>query len=389
MMIRSVLQAEGLKVGSYTSPHLLDFRERICINEELIPEKEVVQLTEELSRTLEKVKFGRSLKRFEDSTPGPGLGLTFFEVVTVLAFLYFARQRVDFAVLEVGLGGRLDATNVVNPLVSIITNISIDHQNYLGFTRREIAREKAGIIKENGLIVTACEPDEALEEIEATCLRKNAQLFKIGRHFAASPIQSRLAGQMFSYQGLTKSYEQLEIALLGKHQILNAATALATIELLESRGFPICELNLRRGLKNARNPGRLEILRYSPLIVLDAAHNPGGAEVLSKALKEVFTYNQLVLVVGILKDKDIRGILKMLFPLAPRVIFTQPHNTERAASVEDLTRIAQELAFDNYYSIPEVPRAIELAHQMATAEDLICITGSIYTLAEAKQFYKM
>lgn len=378
-MISSILQAEGWKVGSYTSPHLLDLRERITINGNLIPEEDLITLTEEFIRILSGIRSRKSVEAPQD--------LTFFEVITILAFLYFAQQQIDIAVLEVGLGGRLDATNVVNPLVSVITNISMDHENYLGSTRREIAREKAGIVKENGICITACEPGEALEEIEATCNRKNAQLFKWGTHFTTSSIQSSLAGQIFSYQGMTQNYDRLEISLLGRHQILNAALAVGTMELLKSRGFPVQESNLRRGLKAARNPGRLEIIGHSPRVVLDAAHNPGGAEALSKALIEFFTYDQLILVMGILKDKNIRGIFKALLPIASQVIFTQPQNTERATPAQELARIAQELHWDKYQVVPQVSKAIESAHNRATPKSLICITGSLYTIAEAKQFY--
>jgi dihydrofolate synthase/folylpolyglutamate synthase len=378
-MISSILQAEGWKVGSYTSPHLLDLRERITINGNLIPEEDLITLTEEFIRILSGIRSRKSVEAPQD--------LTFFEVITILAFLYFAQQQIDIAVLEVGLGGRLDATNVVNPLVSVITNISMDHENYLGSTRREIAREKAGIVKENGICITACEPGEALEEIEAICNRKNAQLFKWGTHFTTSPVQSSLTGQIFSYQGMTQNYDQLEISLLGRHQILNAALAVGTMELLKSRGFPVQESNLRRGLKVARNPGRLEIIGHSPRVVLDAAHNPGGAEALSKALIEFFTYDQLILVMGILKDKNIRGIFKALLPIASQVIFTQPQNTERATPAQELARIAQEMHWDKYQVAPQVSKAIELAHNRATPKSLICITGSLYTIAEAKQFY--
>jgi len=385
MVLSAILQAEGFKVGRYTSPHLLDFRERICINGDLIPEEALVRLTEEFSQALERMR--KSAQRPDFLPPEFELEPTFFEVGTALAFLYFAEQEVDIAVLEVGLGGRLDATNVVNPLVSVITHISLDHQNYLGSTVREIAREKAGIIKENGVCITACEAGEALEEIEAVCVQKNARLFKLGTHFTASPLQSDLTGQTFSYRGPGRSYEQLEISLLGKHQILNAALAIGTVQLLEPLGFQVEESNLRKGLKGAQNPGRLEILSRSPMVVLDAAHNPGGAEVLSKALTELFTYNQLVLVVGILKDKDIKSMFKALFSVASWVIFTQPKNTERATPAEELARLAREMSFHRYDVVPEVSKAIQLAHNLVTHGDLICITGSLYTLAEAKQFY--
>lgn len=383
-MISSILQREGLKVGSYTSPHLLDFRERISINGDLIPESEVVKLTEEFSRILFRQK---SILSEERGSAITGSELTFFEVGTILAFLHFTQQNIDIAVLEVGLGGRLDATNVVNPLVSVITNISFDHQDYLGSTLPEIAREKAGIIKENGIALTACEPGEALQEIQIICKQKNAQLFEMGVHFMVSPIKSNLTGQTFSYRGIKRNYEQLEISLLGKHQILNASLAVGTIELLEPFGFWVQESNLREGLKSATNPGRLEIIRYSPTVVLDAAHNPGGAEVLSKALMELFTYDRLILIVGILKDKDIRGMFKALFSVASSVIFTQPQNTERATPAEELARVAQEMAFHKYSVVPQVPKAIELAHKFAIPADLICVTGSLYTIAEAKQFY--
>ncbi len=187
---------------------------------------------------------------------------------------------------------------------------------------------------------------------------------------------------------MTQSYDRLEISLLGKHQILNAALAVGTMELLKSRGFPVQESNLRKGLKAAQNPGRLEIIGHSPMVVLDAAHNPGGAEALSRALVELFTYDQVILVMGILRDKDIRGIFKALFPIASQLIFTQPQNTERATPAEELARIAQEMHVNKKYEVvPQVSKAIELAYHRATPKSLICITGSLYTIAEAKQFY--
>ncbi len=416
-MISSVLQAAGYRVGLYTSPHLVDFTERISINGLPITHSEVVRLTTEIQQAIRDGDF---------SSGHP----TFFEVVTVMAMAYFHEQRVDFAVMEVGMGGRLDATNVIQPLVGIITNIDLEHQQYLGNSLLEIAREKAGIIKKGMPVITGVQQPEVLQLLADICQEREATLIPVpspspsftrllsqnlrGQTFevawpgpwsdaspgALSGASSGADGASSSMPGTSSdalsaaspdasTWQRFSISLIGEHQIQNALVALAAIRTL-SRLLPcgISSSQISEGLSLARWPGRAEVYPCLPTIMVDGAHNPAGARRLSCLLKEL-EFSRLILVLGIMKDKEIDKICQELVPLASRVILTRPQ-IERAASPEEILEILVShcLVADwgTASTAENIPEAITLAGAMAGNQDLICVTGSLYTVGEAKVF---
>lgn len=371
--ISSILKEAGYKVGTYTSPHLTDFTERIAINGSQISEEKVAELLTKIRPYVIKI------------AAAPELGHpTFFEVVTAMALTYFFEEKVDFVVCEVGLGGRLDATNVIEPLVSVITNSSYDHMDQLGSEITSIAREHAGIIKKDGLVITAAQ-GEALTVIKEVCQQQKARLYQVGKDISYKPLQSNLQGQSFNIKGIFSEIENLKISLLGKHQLTNACCAIGSIEVLVLHNTRITDENIRRGLKKARWPGRLEIVRRFPLVILDGAHNQPAAKQLRETLLEFFKKKErLILVMGILEDKEIEKIVKELVPLAFKVVVTAPR-TSRAARPEDIYNAA--IKFNpNVTVAEEVEEAVKAALIEAKKDDIICVTGSLYTVGEARQF---
>lgn len=367
-MSESILRAAGYRTGLYTSPHLHTFRERIQVNGRLIPQETVASLTEQLQPLVSQVE-----------------GLTTFEIITALGFLYFVERGVEFAVLEVGMGGRLDATNVVNSLVDIITSLSYDHTHILGETLPLIAREKAGIIKSKALVVSAPQVPEAMAVIEEVCREKDAELTVIGRDWTWEVGEANLEGQWFrvtTNELRVTSYE-LWIPLLGRHQLINATVVVAAIEKLRQRGINISEASVREGLRQVRWPGRLEILGRRPLVVADCAHNADSAGKLKAALEELFTYRHLILIFGASTDKDIEGMMRELFPLAHQVIVTQARHA-RATDSCVLQQKALTLRREVMVS-DSVDGALSLALETAGPQDLICVTGSIFVVAEARE----
>lgn len=364
-MISFILQAAGLRVGLYTSPHLVSFTERIKVNGVPIPEERVIDLVMTLKSKLPTLN---------------SLSPTFFEFTTALAFQYLKEEEIDIAVIEVGMGGRLDATNVIIPMVSAITNIGYDHQEFLGNTLSEIAREKAGIIKEGVPVITADQERDALKVIEDVSKENGAKLYIYGEDFRADP---RLQTQVFDYYGLEYILRALELSLLGSHQIVNASLAIATCEVLNPR-IEIDEEAIRKGLKETIWEGRLEVALENPTILLDGAHNENAARCLKRALKEIFLHehDRLFLIIGIMKDKDIRGILKALAPLAHEVIVTRP-DSERAAPASLLLSEAERFN-PRVKVIERVSDALMAAKEKASSSDLICVTGSLYTVGEAR-----
>ena len=408
-MISSILQAAGYKVGLYTSPHLVDFTERILINSTPISHPHVIRLTEEIQQAIREGDF---------SSGHP----TFFEVVTVMALVYFHEQQVDFAVMETGMGGRLDATNVIQPLLGIITNIDLEHQQYLGNTLLDIAREKAGIIKKGMPVITGAQQPEVLQLLTDICQERGAVLIPVP---PPSPSFTRLLSQNLQRQifevawhgpwsdepsgpdGAAASmhwtlpdapadtspdalqWQRFSISLLGEHQIQNTLVALAAIQTLNrllADKIPLSRIS--EGLALARWPGRAEVYPCLPAIMVDGAHNPAGARRLSFLLKEL-KFSRLILVLGIMKDKEIDKICQELVPLASRVILTRPR-IERAALPEDILKILVSHCpvsdRGTVSTVENIPKAITLARSMAGNEDLICVTGSLYTVGEAKVF---
>lgn len=368
----------SIKVGLYTSPHLLSFTERIVINNIPISEEKVAEIMSLIVPILEK--------NWTTKQNHP----TYFEVATALAFYYFAQEKIDIAVLEVGLGGRLDATNVVTPLVSCITNIELEHVGVLGETLTDIAYEKAGIIKQGIPVVTASTQKEALDVIEMICKQKNCPLYCVEEDKdSISDIRFKIeALNKFTVSGLHNIYPNLQTKLLGYHQMINASTAIGIVELIESVNISID--SIRKGLAEAKWQGRMEIISENPLIVLDGAHNPAGAMALRRTLQECFSEYNLIFVIGVLSDKDIRNIVKELLcdnNSISEIIITQPQS-ERAFSTEAIKKEVS--AYTSSITIRlTVSSALKYARQIALTANtkgtktLICVTGSLYTIADA------
>ncbi|MGH7209363.1 MAG: bifunctional folylpolyglutamate synthase/dihydrofolate synthase [Nitrospiraceae bacterium] len=363
-MAAAVLQAAGYRVGLYTSPHLVDFRERIQVNGDLIPEDCVSELTE----------------RVQNAT-GSALQPTFFEFTTALALQYFADSEVDVAVIEVGMGGRYDATTAIAPLVSAITNVALDHQEYLGETIGAIAFEKAGIIKRGVPVVVGRLCPEAAGVIGRIASERKAPLFRLHAEFRveADPLEG------FRYEGVRGSHAGLSCALPGAHQLDNAACALAMLELAAARGLAHSEDSVRRGLSTVCWEGRLEIVERHPLFVLDGAHNPAAAEAVAAYLagrRRLHPDSRIIAVIGMMRDKDREGFLRIILPLVDEVILTQAQ-TARAASVQELRASMEERGHSPYLA-PLPADALSRARRLASSGDMICVTGSLMLVGEVK-----
>lgn len=366
-MMASIVEKEGYRVGLYTSPHLVRFTERIKVNGKEIEKEEVAVLA------------GWMRQRIEAS--GITLPFTFFDFTTAMALLYFKQAVVDLAILEVGLGGRLDSTNVVDPLLSIITNISKDHEEYLGRTILKIAGEKAGIIKKGRPLITSATQPRVLQLFSKICQDKGSPYFRLDKQFRYVSMGDR----NFNYEGLHRKLWDIHLNLMGFHQIINATTALAATEVLDELGYPVSIDAMVEGLREVKWPGRLERVCSSPQVVLDGAHNPAGALVLKQSLEKEFKYHHLILLMGLMKDKDIKSILHHLAPLADHIILTKPH-IERAAPPA-LLKAALGQNGKKAMVIEDMKEAIEKGFSMARKEDLLCITGSLYTVGEARAYF--
>jgi dihydrofolate synthase/folylpolyglutamate synthase len=367
-MIASVLKTAGVKSGLFSSPHLISFTERIRINGEEITERDVITLAEEVRAAAEKIG---------DFSP------TFFEVVTAMAFLHFRKAGIEWAVIETGLGGRLDATNVIMPEVSVITSVGLDHCEFLGKTLREIASEKAGIIKAGVPVVSASQEEAAMEVIVRKAAERGSQLFTYGESFAAEVISESLGGISFRYFGEGRS-KDLAVSLAGRHQMINASMAAKTAEILMGK-YPAIKCDIGEGLSTVQWPGRLEMVNDDPPVLIDGAHNPQAASALSLYLKEVALsrYKRIILVVGAMGDKDVEGILGPLLPLAAEILFTAPAYS-RSAPPERLVALAAAKGYSSII-VPSVVEAVKKAEEMCLPGDLVVITGSFYTLGEAKE----
>jgi len=373
-MATSILQAAGYRAGLFTQPHLHTFRERIRINDQLMSEEEMVAGLE-------------GLKPFVEQIPDPST----FEIMTALAFQYFAQQEVDLAVVETGLGGRLDTTNVIEPLVAVITSISHDHTYILGDTIEEIASEKAGIIKKGKPVVCSPQRPAAEQVIVKVCKERNAPLVMVGRDLLWQPGDANLEGQSFSVRseiphakGLItdKRSRELWIPLLGRYQLVNATTVIATIDQLCRQGMRVTLEQVAEGLQRARWPGRLEILGREPLLVVDGAHNVDSVQRLMKALREYLSFDRLILIVGFSADKDIAGMMGELTSQAQEVIVTQAKHP-RAADPEAIMNKA-EPSETPLSIVSDVSSALWQALELANREDLVCATGSLFAVAEAR-----
>lgn len=362
-MVSSILTQAGWRTGLYTSPHLTDYRERIRVDGKMIPRCDLRNLIEKA-----RLHMGETL--------------TYFEFSTLLAFLYFEQCKVDVAVLEVGMGGRFDATNVVDPDVSVISNISLEHRDFLGGRLRDIAREKGGIIREGGICLTAARQRDVVGVLEGICSVRGASLYRLGREIRVR----RKSPGIFSYRGIRRHFDRLETPLPGRHQLENASLALGVIEIVDSRGLKISDQAVVNGMKATRWAGRLEVLRESPMLVVDGAHNPAGVSALCRTLSEDFRYRRLIFIFGVLRDKDYVNMLGKIARDTDLLILTRPGRTERALPPEALEETARKCA-TNVIVAENPEKALQTALNVAGRSDLICAGGSLYLVGEIKRAF--
>lgn len=378
----SVLTAQGYKTGLYTSPHMVNFTERIRVNGEMIPKSELVDLM-------------NALKPVAEIVPD----ITTFELTTALAFLYFSHQNVDYAIFEVGLGGRLDATNIVDPILSVITSISYDHTKILGNTLSEIAGEKGGIIKPNKPVVVAPQKQEAKQKLETIARTVNAPFIQVGRDYLYAADSHSLDGQHFlvwtpEEQPLVDEFIEsagrniwspirLKIPLIGFHQVENAATAFAALKTAEKFGVVLSQKAYKDGFSQVKWPGRLELLRRHPPVVIDSAHNRYSALRLRQAMDDYFPGLPILLVFGASEDKDIDGMFQELLPRVRRVITTQTTHP-RAIDADKLVELAHRSGRSAKGIVP-IENAFHVALEEAGDESVILITGSIFVAAAARE----
>jgi dihydrofolate synthase/folylpolyglutamate synthase len=372
----SILKEAGYRVGLFTSPHLEEFTERIKINGKDIPQEEVARILTNVRPFFEK------MLTYEEPMP-----LRFFDIVTALAFQNFADKKVDFAVVEVGLGGRLDATNVVDPLASIITNIGYEHTNILGETLEEIAREKAGIIKPGRPIITATQNPSVLKVFKDKSKYAGATLFHVGEDTNFKKIKGNMKGQRFNYKGLFTAIDNLFTPLLGAHQIINASTAITAIEALKTYNINVPESAMRKGVKNVRWPARLELILNEPMVVLDCAKDAEATEAVRKTIQSDFETDKIIVVVSVSSDKKFPGMIYQISQIADHFILTTHSVMGRAADPE---RLAEEVIKNDktFEIIEEEDRAFERALKLANHNGMILVIGSVYLAGTARTFFK-
>jgi dihydrofolate synthase/folylpolyglutamate synthase len=363
-MMASVLQEQGYRVGLYTSPHLVSFTERIQVNGVAITWEEVVRLTDLLRSRVE-----------EEGIPQQ---FTFFDFTTAVALYYFSHQEVDLSILEVGLGGRLDSTNVVRPVITIITNVSRDHFQILGERVEDIAREKAGIVKQGVPLISGATQPAVIQILEEACKMKEAPLRLTGRDFRGE----RISSGTLAFHGRRWHLTDIRLGVAGPFQVENATVALGGLEALGQKGYRIEEESIYKGLAKVRWPGRLELVQKSPQILLDGAHNPAAARSLREALQEEFDYRHLYMVMGIMEDKEVSAILAELAPLTVVLIATRPHNP-RAMPPQRIAEIAHDYCSE-VEVIEDVGEGVGCAREMAQEDDLIVVTGSLFTVGEVR-----
>jgi dihydrofolate synthase/folylpolyglutamate synthase len=383
--LAAILQTSGLKTALYTSPHLVRINERIRINGSPVTDDAFAGIHDLVDRTAERLVTEAELPWHP----------SFFEMLTAIAFEYFASEKVDLAVLEVGMGGRLDATNVVEPRVSVITDISLDHQKFLGNTLTEIAREKAGIIRPDGIVVTLPQTPEANDVIGNTILSQNAKAVSAVQYVPPVspnsaqylvPSTQEKAGYVERYpmQVMGKQIN-IETPLVGRHQLRNVALAIAAAEQLSQQGSAtITAATIERGIRETHWPGRFQVLAATPEhpeVVFDVAHNPAGAWALRSTLSATYEDRPLIFVFGAMRDKSIGEMTEILFSLAERVIATHVENPRAATSAE--IRDAAQRASVEIDEAPDVPSALVKARAAAGARGLVVVTGSIYIVGEA------
>ena len=365
-IIGSILKNSGYKVGIYLSHHLQRFSERFVINEKEISKKDVVNLIEKIKPIIEEMTKN-------DNTP------TFFEIVTAMAFQYFFDKSVDYTIIEVGLGGRFDATNVIIPEISIITNVTLEHQNILGKKIEDIAFEKAGIIKEKVPIITAA-TGKALDVIKKIANEKKSNVTIVEKN-SWEKASGGVDWQELLIKGTLKEYN-IKTSLIGRFQGENIAISLNTIEILQMNGLYVTEESIIEGIEKTSNPGRMEIVGFEPLILLDGAHNIAGINFLKIALENDFVYEKLILVFGILSDKSVKEILDIIIPIADTIIITKSTNPRAS----DPSKLKDMIKGKDVILKEKVSDAISYAKKIAKKQDLICVTGSLFTVGESKDY---
>jgi dihydrofolate synthase/folylpolyglutamate synthase len=380
-MIASILTAAGYRTAMFTGPPLHTCRERFQIDRRMITEDRLAAYVLESKRLIES-KWGK-----------PSIGTpTKFEIETAIALKYFDDEQVDFSVLEVGIGGRHDAVNVASPLVSVITNISLEHTDMLGHSLAEIAYAKAGIIRPGGIVVSAPQPPEAGRVIERICDDLKARLVKVGIDWKFVPLDgetssrqyfraSKETGDRATEVSRNLTNHPLSTSLLGPHQLENATVAIATVDELRAASVSVAQVE--RGLEDVEWPGRLETLSKKPLVVVDGAHNPYSMQKLALALPAVFRFERLILLAGISSDKDVAAMLEAICPVADELVLTQ-FNHPRSARVQDVAALVPQDGPAAHVTT-NVRDALSLANKLARPNDLICITGSLYLVGEARE----
>ena len=371
-MISKILRGMGFKIGMYTSPYLEEFEERIQINGVNIPKDKLVELLEHVKCAVNRV--------IEEGYEQP----TEFEIITVLMLLYFYNERIDYGVIEVGLGGRLDSTNVIIPKVSVITSVSLDHVNILGNTLGEIAGEKAGIIKEGVPVILYPQKKEAEEVILKVSKSKNSRVYSVKKEFGSLiNVNYDNITQNVEIKGINHNYK-VDLPLLGEHQILNLNVAINAVEVLCEEENIKCEKEvIEESLKDVKWIGRLETLNRKPLIVIDGAHNIDGIRALKNNIRKYFKYNKMYLLLGILADKQVGEMIEEITPMADKVFALTPHN-ERAEINEDLKNEIKKIN-SNVESIDDYKTAIKKAINEADEDDLILVSGSLYMIGDMRK----
>ena len=379
-MIDALLFAHGLRTGRFTSPHLETYLERIAINGQSIDPKELIFSYNDIAAYLDLMD-----EKFEHP-------ISFFEAITALAFVAFAEHPIDVGVIEVGMGGQWDATNVVKADVSVIMPIGFDHMEYLGNTLHEIASTKAGIIKENGFIVLAQQEPEAAKELIRKAAEVGADVVREGIEFSVTSRAVAVGGQLLTIQGVNETYEEIFLPLHGRHQASNAAAALVAVEAFFG-DQPLDIDAVRSGFASVVSPGRCEVVHRDPTIILDAAHNPHGAKALAETLRSEFNFDEIIAVVGVFGDKDAAGIFKELEPIVDHVIVTQS-SSERAMASSEVEKIASSVfGVDRVYEVQDLFQAIDKAindsvRPLSEATVGIIITGSVVTVGQARTYLR-
>lgn len=368
-MVAEILKESGYKVGLYTSPFLEEFEERIQINSVNIPKEKLCSVIEKVSKAVDKVS-------------KEGLGdPTEFEIITAAMFLYYYEENIDIAVVEVGLGGRLDSTNILDPMLTVITSISYDHVGILGTTLKEIATEKAGIIKEGVPLVLYPVEEEAREAIVSVAKMKNCEINSVAYNDAEF---IKIIEEEKMYQVVRYNNEEYKLALLGTHQVINFSVVMKIVESLRKLGYTISNENVKNALKNVVWKGRMEVVANKPYILLDGAHNLGGIEKLKESLNKYFNYSKLILIIGILGDKDVEHMLEKIIPSAEEIITVTP-NSPRAMSATELKLKIERITSKKVSSFDRYEEAFGYAKDISNEDDMILICGSLYMIGDMRK----